>query len=214
VEIKNSINNHQNQVVNVHTVTIPADKKEIEQKLKEDIVDEKETLIIKEQNKLSISQNKEEKRISLNERVIERQEKISSVEKLVNQYYKEKYGALYKSQMKIEDVNSKQKIIVDAIVEKPDKKISEIIEIKLIGPNTPEAFYFVASRFIRKLQNLGIQYPIHFVITSEYMNIELAQSVNKEIQKLRFSKNLGIKISWINATFFKFEDNKLEEVII
>lgn len=210
-EIKNSISNHQNQTVTVHTVAVPADKREIEQKQKEDVVEEKQ---INKSSSVSISQNTEEKKVGSSEKAVERQRRIANVESLVNTFFSNKYGESYKPQIKIEDVNSGKKVVTDAIIERPDKKIAEIIEIKAIGLKSMEDFYFPASRFIQKLQKLGVRYPVRFVVVSEFMDKELALSLQKQIHHIGFAKALGANIPRVSATFLRLDEGEVQEIFL
>ena len=181
---------------------------------KEDAVEEKQMPKHRYSNtNISVSKNTEEKKACTSEKAIERQIRISSIESLVNDYFIKKFGDSYKPQIKIEDVNSGKKIVTDAIIEKPDKKIAEIIEIKAIGLKSMDSFYFIASRFIQKLQKLGIRYPVRFVIISEFMDKDLAISVQKQIHHIGFAKALGATIPSVRASFFKLENESLEEIV-
>ncbi len=212
-DIKNSINNNQNQTVHIHTV--PADKNEIEQKQKEEVTEEAKRLKdISDKSNLSLSPNTEIKKIGSSEKALERHVRMEKIEKLVNEYLTKLHGANYQAQIKIADANSDKKIITDGVVFKEDKKISEIIEIKTISVKGLEAFYFVASRFIQKLQKLGLRNAVRFIVVSEVMDQEIAQSVIKQVHQIRFTKVVGASVPSIRTNFFRLENDELEEVII
>ncbi len=214
-ELRNTINNSQNQTVNVHTIAVPAKKEDIEEKKREEISNEKIRPESKNNNNsVSISKDTTQKKIGSSEKAKERQDRISKVEKLVNEYFISQYGESYKPQIKIEDVDSGAKVVTDAVIQKSDNKIAEIIEIKLIGEKSPDSFYFATSRFIQKLQKLGIKYPLRFVVVSEFMDKELAGAVKIQIHHFGSARSLGANIPKITAVFFKLngEYTQIEEI--
>lgn len=160
-----------------------------------------------------MSQNTEVKKIGSSEKALERHARNQKIEKLVNEYLTKQHGINYQAQIKIADVNSDKKIITDGVVFKENKKISEIVEIKIISAKGLEAFYFVASRFIQKLQKLGLKNAVRFIVVSEVMDQGIAQTIEKQVQQIRFAKVVGAFVPSIRTNFFKLENNELEEVV-
>ncbi len=212
-DIKNSINNNQNQTVHIHTV--PADKNEIEQKQKEEVTEEAKSLNdINDKTNLSLSLNTEVRKIGSSEKALERYVRTQKIEKLVNEYLTKLHSTNYRAQIKIADVNSDKKIITDGVVFKENNKISEIVEIKTISVKGLEAFYFVASRFIQKLQKMGLKNTVRFIVVSEVMDQEIAHALVRQVKQIRFTKVVGALVPSIRTNFFKLENDQLEEVII
>jgi len=210
-EIKSSIQNTNHQTVNINAVTSKATEEEIKQKDK----------IINEKNKtskrsLSIVKNTEEIKIGSSEKALEKHERHQFIEELVNKYLNDIYGDSYQTQIKIQDLNNLvNKVVVDGVVYNTQGKIGEIFEIKmLLSELSFSSFYFIIIRFIQKLIKLQVGVPLNIILVSEMMTFDNANILNKQIQQIIFSKNLGSTIPHIKSTFFLLKDDILSEVIL
>ncbi len=210
-EIKNSIQNTNHQTVNINAVASKATEEEIKQK-DSDVKKEKKPT----KNNLSIVKNTEEKKIGSSEKAIERHERHQFIEGLVNKYFISLYGDSYQSQIKIQDLNNPlNKVVVDGVIYNTLGKIGEIIEIKALSSEISfNSFYFVIVRFIQKLIKLQVNVPLTIVLVSELMTSENAGILNKQIQQIIFSKNLGSTIPHIKSTFFLLKEDILHEITI
>lgn len=210
-ELKNSIQNTNHQTVNINAVASKATEEEIKQK-DAAMVEKNKAL----KRSLSIVKNTEEKKIGSSEKAIERHERHQSIEGLVNKYFLDIHGDNYQTQIKIQDLNNPlNKVVVDGVIYNTQGKIGEVVEIKVLNSELSfDSFYFVIVRFIQKLIKLQVNVPLKIVLVSELMTHENASILNRQIQQIIFSKNLGSMIPRIKGIFFLLKDNSLHEITL
>lgn len=202
------------QTFNFNPIPVPAKTEEYKAKIKdearEDIGDDRAK---GEKTAFLISESPHEKRTSDNKKALERIYKIMAIEKLISDQLQILYGEKYKPQMKLEDENRKEKIITDALILRDDNKgIKEIVEIKFITSRSFESFYYVANRFIARIMKLGISIPVRFIVASEQMNIEGANILKNQLNKLNNNRIINSRLPIVSGTFFKFEGKQLIEI--
>lgn len=215
-EIKNSIQNHQSQVINFNPPT-PASKNDIRKKLNEDVSDEvsiPNDIIKKEITDIPLALEKSETTEEKSLRVKERYDRIIRIEGLVKKYFEEKYNDKYKAQMKFTDSKMEKKIVVDGILLNEKSEICELIEIKTISTKSFENFFFLIMNFIKKLQKLNMDYPVRFVVVSEEMNRDHVSLLQRQVYQIGYAVKTGSKLPRVKLTCFKISDKGLEEITI
>jgi len=203
-EIKNQIN--YSPIINLNTV--PAERKEYEGKVREDI--KEDTKPDKREKVFALSPSEEVKTTGGSEKSQERFNKVLAIEKLVTDYFMGIYGENYKSQMKIEDELSGKKVIADGLIFK-NGKIDRIIEIKYITSRSFDHIFYVVNRHIGKIFKLGLRVPVRFVIISENLDYENAKIMISQMGQLNFAR-ASSGLPRVEVDFFKFDGSKLLKI--
>lgn len=209
-DIKNEMKSYVNYQPTIFLNTSPADKKDIEKKAEGEIKEEKNNLS-KEDKTFLLSSNQDEQRISSNEKMKERLEKILHIEKSVNKNLLDLHGENYKPQMKIENESLTQRVIADGLIFK-NGSISEIVEIKFITAKSFDRFYFIAFNFIKRIIKAGLPIPIYFIVVSESMGTVGALLIKKQINQLRLNRTISQNMPPVRVECFKWESNKLIKI--
>lgn len=216
-EIKNSIQNHQSQVINFNP-PIPASKNDIKTKLREDVSDEikipAEIVNKKVETDNVFTLEKSETSIEKASRIKERYDRIINIEGLVKKYFEEKYDGRYRAQMKFTDLKMEKKIVVDGILLNESGDISELIEIKTVSTKSFENFFYLVMNFIKKIHKLNMDYPIRFVVVSEEMNSEYVSLLKRQVYQVGYAAKTTSKLPRVKLTCFKITEKGLEEITV
>ena len=203
-EIKSVVSNQ--TIIHNNFNSSPADSSEIKEKREEEA---------REDEAQQAVATTKAKTVSAKASVItERQKKIQEVEKLVQQFLKDKFQENFRPSMKLSTTKEGPGLVLDGLIYE-NSQIKEIIEIKYISSENFEPFFFIASRFINKLIKLGIKLPVRFLIISEHMTKVKANMLNDQLVKIDYAnRSLYYNISASKAQYFKINNNKLIEVKI
>ena len=215
--IKTDIQSHLDfrpTINNTFNAPVPANQSEYEKKVKNEVREEIQEIEKGSKTILSATPSQEMIKRTNNEKSRERIEKVLQIERLVSDYFQIFYGK-YQSQMKLENDDSGNKMIVDGLVIDSDNAaIKQIVEVKLITSKSFDTFYFIANRFIAKLFKLGSRIPVKFVIVSEQMDIDGARILKMQLNKLNSNRDANPRLPLVSGLFFKFEDGKINEIRI
>lgn len=194
-DIKNTIQNNQNQSLHVINNISSASKEEIIEKRKEE-TEELEKIGQWETKLLKTKEQKEKQRT-------EKIAKIVQIENLVEDYFNKKSREKMKKNIKFE--NSEWNLILDWVID------NKIIEIKFIWPKSITSLYFILGRFIEKIMKITPYKEGIFIIVSESMDVDMVVQITAEIIKLQ-SKVWIYRNFNISVLCFKLEKGNLVEI--
>ncbi len=126
----------------------------------------------------------------LSETNIDKYDKISRIESILQASLVERYGERYKSQVKL-SMEGKS-IVVDGILYSKNGKKATAIEIKYVSSLTGyDTLRFIIARFKMKLAQFGIK-RLYVIVVGDHLSEEIAikiQEANLNLVRMFFYKN-------------------------